>query len=95
MVEETLRVFRSLRETERELGRLRERLSEAKEGENLGLSEHYADLQTHFEHLGGYDYPARTEAVLMGIGFSRQQLHQPCGTLSGGQVRSLSWLRPS
>ncbi len=89
VVEETLSVFRSLRETERELGRLRERLSEAKEGENLGLSEHYADLQTHFEHLGGYDYPARTEAVLMGIGFSRQQLHQPCGTLSGGQVRRL------
>ena len=89
VVDETLSVFRSLQETERELGRLRERLSEAKEGENLRLSEHYADLQTHFEHMGGYDYPARTEAVLMGIGFSRQQLHQPCGTLSGGQVRRL------
>ena len=89
VVDETLSVFRSLRETERELGRLRERLSEAKEGEYLRLSERYADLQTHFEHMGGYDYPARTEAVLMGIGFSRQQLHQPCGTLSGGQVRRL------
>ena len=89
VVDETLSVFRSLLETERELGRLRERLSEAKEGENLRLSEHYADLQTHFEHMGGYDYPARTEAVLMGTGFSRQQLHQPCGTLSGGQVRRL------
>ena len=89
VVDETLSVFRSLRETERELGRLRERLSEAKEGEYHRLSEHYADLQTQFEHRGGYDYPARTEAVLMGIGFSRQQLHQPCGTLSGGQVRRL------
>ena len=89
VVDETLSVFRSLRETERELGRLRERLSEAKEGEYHRLSEHYADLQTQFEHRGGYDYPGRTEAVLMGIGFSRQQLHQPCGTLSGGQVRRL------
>ena len=89
VVDETLSVFRSLRETEQELVRLRERLSEAKEGENLKLSEHDVDLQTHFERMGGYDYLARTEAVLMGLGFSRQQLHQPCGTLSGGQVRRL------
>ncbi len=89
VVDEALSVFRSLRETERELARLREQLSEAKEGENHRLSGHYANLETHFEHMGGYDYPARTEAVLMGIGFSRQQLHQPCGTLSGGQVRRL------
>ena len=89
VVAETLSVFRSLGERERELERLRERLSEAKGSEYLRLSEHYADLQTHFEHMGGYDYPARPEAVLMGIGFSRQQLHQPCGTLSGGQVRRL------
>ena len=89
VLDEALSVFRSLQETERELARLREQLSEAKEGENLSLSEQYADLQTHFEHMRGYDYPARTEAVLMGIGFSRPQLQQPCGTLSGGQVRRL------
>ena len=89
VLNEALSVFRSLRETERDLETLRQQLSEAKEGENLRLSEQYADLQTHFEHVGGYSYPARTEAVLMGIGFSRQQLDQPCGTLSGGQVRRL------
>ncbi len=99
VLDETLSVFRSLRDTERELGRLGERLSEPEESGNLKLSERYADLQTHFEFMGGYDYRSRTEAVLTGIGFSREQRLQPCRTLSGGQVRRLvlaqALLRPA
>ena len=89
VLEETLSVFQALQDTELELERLREQLSRSREGEDRRLSESYSELQTRFEQLGGYGYHSRTEAVLMGIGFSRAQLDQPCHTLSGGQVRRL------
>src|SRR5947209_2654174 len=49
------------------------------------LLERYAELQTRFEHAGGYTYENRVDQVLDGLGFTRQQQESPVLQLSGGQ----------
>jgi ATP-binding cassette, subfamily F, member 3 len=49
------------------------------------LFEEYERLSLHFEVSGGFDVEHRTEEVLMGLGFSDEQLDEPVRTLSGGQ----------
>ncbi|MFU8780698.1 MAG: ABC-F family ATP-binding cassette domain-containing protein [Kiritimatiellia bacterium] len=53
------------------------------------LLEHLGELQTQFEHAGGYERRHRTEAALDGLGFSQQELNHPMRTFSGGwQMRA-------
>jgi len=49
------------------------------------LFEEYERLSLHFEVSGGFDVEHRTEEVLMGLGFSSEQMDEPVRTLSGGQ----------
>jgi ATP-binding cassette subfamily F protein 3 len=45
----------------------------------------YAPLREQFEDLGGYTYEDRTQQVLVGLGFPRQDHQIPLNYLSGGQ----------
>jgi ATP-binding cassette, subfamily F, member 3 len=45
----------------------------------------YERLSLHFEVAGGFDVEHRTDEVLMGLGFSSEQMDEPVRTLSGGQ----------
>jgi ATP-binding cassette subfamily F protein 3 len=45
----------------------------------------YERLSLHFEVAGGFDIEHRTDEVLMGLGFSSEQMDEPVRTLSGGQ----------
>jgi len=45
----------------------------------------YDRLQLRFEAAGGYEIEHRTDAVLLGLGFSPDQFDQPVNQLSGGQ----------
>jgi ATP-binding cassette subfamily F protein 3 len=45
--------------------------------------ERYSDLQQEFEHEGGFEYAARAEAILQGLGFDREMWSSPTETLSG------------
>jgi len=47
--------------------------------------EEYERLSLHFEVAGGFDVEHRTDEVLMGLGFSSEQMDEPVRTLSGGQ----------
>src|SRR5918998_1063372 len=49
------------------------------------LFQEYERLSLHFEVAGGFDVEHRTEEVLMGLGFSSEQMDEPVRTLSGGQ----------
>jgi ATP-binding cassette, subfamily F, member 3 len=49
------------------------------------LFEEYERLSLHFEVAGGFDVEHRTDEVLMGLGFSGEQMDEPVRTLSGGQ----------
>jgi ATP-binding cassette subfamily F protein 3 len=47
------------------------------------------ELQTIFEHRGGYDIAARAAATLCGLGFPPAELKRPLGEFSGGwQMRA-------
>tara|TARA_B110000027_G_scaffold19195_1_gene20068 strand:+ start:3074 stop:4969 length:1896 start_codon:yes stop_codon:yes gene_type:complete len=42
------------------------------------------DLNTRYEMIGGYHYQAQTEKILLGLGFSMEDLTAPTDTFSGG-----------
>jgi ATP-binding cassette subfamily F protein 3 len=87
--EEMLTVFDELRLWEQELRRLEQQMTslEAQSDSQLyeRLLSQYADLQTRYEHAGGYTYEHRVSQVLDGLGFTREQQNAPVAFLSGGQ----------
>lgn len=78
-----LAVFVDLRRQEAELSDLAERL------EDEGILQRYSQLQSEFEHAGGYQYETRIGMVLSGLGFGPEQFDQPVAQLSGGQKTRL------
>ncbi len=44
----------------------------------------YGELQTKFEHLGGYDIETRVKVALGGLGFSVDEFSKPFKSFSGG-----------
>src|SRR5579875_990386 len=89
LCEEMLTVFSELRGWERELNQLAARLADPDVQRDTTAyaqsMEHYAELQTRFEHAGGYTYENRVDQVLDGLGFTREQQTAPVKHLSGGQ----------
>ena len=66
--------------------RLLELAMQSASGEALDeLFQEYERLSLHFEVAGGFDVEHRTDEVLMGLGFSGEQMDEPVRTLSGGQ----------
>ncbi len=86
---EMLTVFREVRAWEQELNELALALaasaSQSDDALHEQLLQQYADLQTRFEHAGGYTYEYRVDQVLDGLGFTREQQQAPVSQLSGGQ----------
>ncbi|NPA91422.1 MAG: ABC-F family ATP-binding cassette domain-containing protein [Chloroflexi bacterium] len=70
-----------LRQMEEELEQLASQLADG----SPQLLERYGRLEEEFKRSGGYDYPARVRAVLLGLGFQPHQFDQPVTQLSGGQ----------
>src|SRR5205809_3479430 len=87
--EEMLSVFAKVREWEQELGELALELASPDAQNDTVLHEQllnrYDELQTSFEHLGGYTYENRIDQVLDGLGFTREQQEASVEYLSGGQ----------
>src|SRR6266567_7283284 len=87
--EEMLTAFAKVREWEQELGELAlELATPAAQNDTVvheQLLNRYDELQTSFEHMGGYTYENRIDQVLDGLGFTREQREAPVKYLSGGQ----------
>ena len=87
--EEMLTVVAEVRRWERELGELALELATPAAQNDTVLHEEllnrYDELQTRFEHMGGYTYENRIDQVLDGLGFTRDQQEAPVMYLSGGQ----------
>jgi ATP-binding cassette subfamily F protein 3 len=87
--EEMLTVFAELRTWEQEMSTLAREMGSPAAQHDAVLHEQllarYDDLQTRFEHAGGYTYENRVEQVLDGLGFTREQQTAPVMHLSGGQ----------
>ena len=63
------------------------------------IMEEYALLHDRFDAMGGYDNLRDIPGVLKRLGFGPNDLHKPCGRLSGGEKtrlghRAAAALRP-
>jgi ATP-binding cassette subfamily F protein 3 len=87
VLEEGLRASEFLRRIEREMTDLEHLIST---GADKNALERYSSLQHEFELQGGYSYRARTEAALLGVGFTKDALSKPSRALSGGEKNRLA-----
>jgi ATP-binding cassette subfamily F protein 3 len=86
--ESALAAFGRLQQIEHEMHELEHRMAEA--GDDLEkILERYSDLQHEFEHEGGFEYAAKAEAILQGLGFEREMWSLETEKLSGGQQNRL------
>ena len=63
--------------------RMRELERRIDAGDRAALKE-YGDVQTEFEHLGGYDLETRVKVALGGLGFATEEFTRPFASFSGG-----------
>src|SRR2546429_8240687 len=71
---------------------LEHRMADA--GDDLDkVLERYSDLQQEYEREGGFEYSAKAEAILQGLGFDRETWHMETEKLSGGQANRLGLAR--
>ena len=77
LLEYSLRGIPGLSELEAEMHRLEENLDEKS-------LKRYGELQSRFEHLGGYDIETRVKVALGGLGFSVEDFSRPFISFSGG-----------
>src|SRR5262249_10192744 len=78
VLEEALRSFDLLRRMETEMRELEHVIAT---GSTREVLERYSHLQHDFELKGGYSYRARTEAALLGVGFSTDAFERPSRSL--------------
>ena len=90
--ESALAAFGHLQQIEHEMHDLEHRMAEP--GAELEqILERYSDLQHQFEREGGFEYAAKAEAILLGLGFERELWSLETEKLSGGQQNRLGLAR--
>jgi len=90
--EAALAAFGQLQSIEHEMHQLEHRMAEAPDDLEAVL-ERYSHLQQEFERQGGFEYAARAESILQGLGFERETWSTPTEILSGGQKNRLGLAR--
>ncbi|MGI8731972.1 MAG: ABC-F family ATP-binding cassette domain-containing protein [Pyrinomonadaceae bacterium] len=90
--ESALAAFGHLQQIEHEMHELEHRMAEATDDLEKIL-ERYSDLQHEFEREGGFEYAAKAEAILQGLGFERSTWSLETEKLSGGQQNRLGLVR--
>ena len=78
LLEYSLRGIPGLSEMEAEMAELEQDLTDP------AKMKRYGELQTKFEHLGGYDIETRVKVALGGLGFSVEEFTKPFKSFSGG-----------
>lgn len=86
--ESALAAFGRLQSIEHQMHELEHRMGDA--GEDLeNILARYSDLQHEYEREGGFEYSAKAEAILQGLGFDRETWQMETEKLSGGQQNRL------
>ena len=90
LLEYALRGIPGLAEMDHEIHALGLALSDTKdECERNRLLRRIGDVQTEFEHLGGYEIESRVKVSLGGLGFGVEEFDKPFKSFSGGwQMRA-------
>ena len=90
--ESALAAFGRLQQIEHEMHELEHRMGDA--GDDLEkVLARYSDLQHEYEREGGFEYSAKAEAILQGLGFDRETWQMETEKLSGGQQNRLGLAR--
>ncbi len=90
VLESALSVFTRLKEIEERMQKLEQHMGELS-GDALETTlAQYSELQHTYEIEGGFTISARAEAVLLGLGFCKEDFTLPVTHLSGGQQARLS-----
>jgi ATP-binding cassette subfamily F protein 3 len=90
--ESALAAFGHLQQIEHEMHELEHRMADASDDLEAVL-ERYSELQHQFEREGGFEYTAKAEAILQGLGFDRESWDLETEKLSGGQQNRLGLAR--
>ena len=80
LLEYSMRGIPGFHELEQRMRALEEKLDS---GDPNVLKE-YGEVQTEFEHLGGYDLETRVKVALGGLGFTTEEFAKPFASFSGG-----------
>ena len=80
LLEYSMRGIPGFHELEQRMRALEEKLDS---GDPNVLKE-YGEVQTAFEHLGGYDLETRVKVALGGLGFTTEEFAKPFASFSGG-----------
>ncbi|HXI24863.1 MAG TPA: ABC-F family ATP-binding cassette domain-containing protein [Pyrinomonadaceae bacterium] len=86
--ESALAAFGRLQQIEHEMHELEHRMADAVDDLDKVLTS-YSDLQHEYEREGGFEYSAKAEAILQGLGFDRDSWQMETSKLSGGQQNRL------
>jgi len=90
--ESALGAFGHLQQIEHEMHELEHRMAEV-DTDLEQVLERYSDLQHQFEREGGFEYAAKAESILQGLGFERETWSLETDKLSGGQQNRLGLVR--
>ncbi|MDT4969760.1 MAG: ATP-binding cassette, subfamily er 3 [Acidobacteriota bacterium] len=90
--ESALAAFGHLQQIEHEMHELEHRMADATDDLDAVL-ERYSELQHQFEREGGFEYAAKAESILLGLGFDRENWNLETEHLSGGQQNRLGLAR--
>ncbi|QLE00628.1 ABC-F family ATP-binding cassette domain-containing protein [Galbibacter sp. BG1] len=87
VLEEAYQAFEEIKQMELQLDEINTQLAERTDYESEGYNQLMIDLSdlTHrYEIIGGYNYQGKTERVLLGLGFKREDFDKLTDTFSGG-----------
>lgn len=90
--ESALAAFGHLQQIEHEMHELEHVMADASADLEKVL-ERYSDLQHQFEREGGFEYAAKAESILQGLGFDRETWSLETEKLSGGQQNRLGLVK--
>jgi ATP-binding cassette subfamily F protein 3 len=93
VIEATLQVFENLRMLETKMRELEHDMTEVSDDELERVMHEYSEAQQTYEHEGGFSYHARAESVLLGLGFTKEDLGKRAESLSGGEKNRLGLAR--
>ncbi len=93
VLDAALDVFSELQALELKMRDLEHQMTEVT-GDALDPVMHdYSEAQHAYELAGGFTYHARTESVLQGLGFKKEDFNKPASALSGGEKNRLGMVR--
>ena len=93
VMDAALEVFAELLALEVKMRDLEHDMTEFTGDELDRVMHEYSDVQHAYEHGGGFTFHARAEAVLQGLGFTKEAFSKPASALSGGEKNRLGLAR--